>query len=137
MKNKDLVESLRKLESFTLFGSRALGVATEESDYNIAIHISDLPNTFKDALTEGRDLGRYFSVLPKEGGFKINTHKGVDLVVLNSRLDLALFTEAVHRLKDLPKWTLTNKQLRIALFEEQLLHLGFTQKGACTWRLMD
>jgi len=119
----------------TLIGSRALGINTEESDYDLVIHINDLPRYLLDRVINiDLSLARYFNLLPKHGNGHIlrgftgaSGNSKVDIIALESQEDINIIKQSLEDLKQCPYYMLKNKQTRINLFETALKNYGFTE----------
>ena len=63
------LQELLTLPQATLIGSRALGVANTNSDYDIVIPLSSIPTMLQERLDAGGDFSieRYFSKIPSLG----------------------------------------------------------------------
>lgn len=106
------------------FGSRPLGVHTNESDFDFAILKEDLPD-FDYKLVDPR---RYFNVLPINSklilGYKVNG-KRMDILVLDLQTDLDVVRTVINDLINVPKYLLAQKHIRLDLYEKALLHYGW------------
>ena len=128
------LQELLTLPQATLIGSRALGVANHNSDYDIVIPLSSIPTMLQERLDSGGDFSieRYFSKIPSLGRgwffdyvFVSDTKAKVQVIVLENKWDLAHLKYAMEDLQKLPKYMLVEKHIRIALFESALVHYGW------------
>ena len=128
------LQDLLSLPQATLIGSRALGVANHNSDYDIVIPLSSIPTMLQERLADGGDFSieRYFSKIPSLGRgwffdyvFVSDTKAKVQIIVLENQLDLEHLQYAIEDLQKLPKYMLVDKHIRIALFESALVHYGW------------
>ncbi len=128
------LQYLLDLPQATLIGSRALGVAKPNSDYDIVIPLSSIPTMLQERLDSGGDFSieRYFSKIPSLGRgwffnyvFVSGTKANVQVIVLENELDLEHLQYAMEDLQKLPKYMLVEKHIRIALFESALVHYGW------------
>ena len=128
------LQELLALPQATLIGSRALGVANHNSDYDIVIPLSSIPTMLQERLDSGGDFSieRYFSKIPSLGRgwffdyvFVSDTKAKVQVIVLENKWDLAHLKYAMEDLQKLPKYMLVEKHIRIALFESALVHYGW------------
>lgn len=124
LKNKDmnLAMDLISNHNGVLLGSRAFEVNTNFSDWDVAILATDLPDELLNA--DKLNIKRYFNFLPLGNSFLIR-QPNVDILVFENKKDLAIVNDAVWDLKDIPSYFLTDKNLRIMLFETALKHYGF------------
>ena len=128
------LQDLLSLPQAILIGSRALGVAKPNSDYDIVIPLSSIPTMLQERLYSGGDFSieRYFSKIPSLGRgwffdyvFVSGTKAKVQVIVLENKWDLAHLKYAMEDLQKLPKYMLVEKHIRIALFESALVHYGW------------
>lgn len=125
MKNKDVEELLDC--GGVLIGSRALGVETNGSDYDIAILEELLPIKYKTMPT--RQVEFYFRIAPPEQGLGLIKLDGLDIIVCPKLQHLLDIKEVFEELKLLPKGYISDKHLRIELF-----HRGLQLRG---WSIND
>ena len=128
------LQDLLSLPQAILIGSRALGVAKPNSDYDIVIPLSSIPTMLQERLDAGGDFSieRYFSKIPSLGRgwffnyvFVSGTKANVQVIVLENELDLEHLQYAMEDLQKLPKYMLVEKHIRIAIFESALVHYGW------------
>ena len=128
------LQDLLSLPQAILIGSRALGVAKPNSDYDIVIPLSSIPTMLQERLDTGGNFSieRYFSKIPSLGRgwffdyvFVSGTKVNVQVIVLENELDLEHLQYAMEDLQKLPKYMLVEKHIRIALFESALVHYGW------------
>lgn len=128
------LQDLLLLPQATLIGSRALGVANTNSDYDIVIPLSSMPTMLQKRLDEGGDFSieRYFSKIPSLGRgwffdyvFVSDTKAKVQVIVLENKWDLTHLQYAIEDLQKLPKYMVVNKYIRVSLFESALDHYGW------------
>ena len=128
------LQDLLSLPQAILIGSRALGAAKPNSDYDIVIPLSSIPTMLQERLDAGGDFSieRYFSKIPSLGRgwffdyvFVSGTKVNVQVIVLENELDLEHLQYAMEDLQKLPKYMLVEKHIRIALFESALVHYGW------------
>jgi hypothetical protein len=113
-------------------GPRALGIYTDTSDYDFVVMKDELPKELYNILTNSNCLmAKYFNVVANHPTYVLKHLKfddldaPVNLIVLESALDLGVFVYAIHELEQLPKHFLQRKQLRINLWEASLIRSGF------------
>ena len=130
------LQQLLNLPDATLIGSRTLNVATEQSDYDIVIPLSSIPKKLQERIDEGKNysIELYFTKVPSLGKgwffshvFVSDTKANVQVIVLENKLDLAHLQYAIRDLQVLPKYMLFKKSIRVALFEEALVHYGWIE----------
>lgn len=130
-----LIEELLNLPNTFIYGSRALGVNSEKSDYDIVMPYSSMPIFLLERLNRGGDFSieRYFNLSPKGKGYFFryveisDIVQGAQVLVLTENEDLQIFKKALANLKELPKFAIESKQDRIRLFEDRLLFYGWTK----------
>ena len=115
------------------FGSRPLGVATKDSDYDFAILRSNYVKLMENRLLpEEINIKKHFTVVPKKGlntivtSIKIKDEKTLDLLILERQEDIDTIKISIDYIKS--KYSseiLSNKQLRINLYASALLSHGF------------
>lgn len=114
-----------------LFGSAALGVATDSSDTDYVV----LRKNFDTTNLQECCISKYFKVTPATGynTMAVKVHVGnnsfIDILILEHQSDLDIVQNAVAALSKLPKYMLLDKYIRIKLFEKALLHYGFMEEG--------
>lgn len=121
-------DELKSLPYSVEIGSRAFGVETEKSDFDIAIlkeHIDWI-----DFIPTGFNIKNYFHVLPLGNNLffkklKADDGKIIDVIVFEHKEDLETLDIVVKELKKLPKYYIMNKSIRIELFETGLKYYGF------------
>ena len=128
------LQDLLSLPQAILIGSRALGAAKPNSDYDIVIPLSSIPTMLQERLDAGGDFSieRYFSKIPSLGRgwffdyvFVSSTKVNVQVIVLENELDLEHLQYAMEDLQKLPKYMLVEKHIRIAIFESALVYYGW------------
>ena len=117
------------------FGSRALNVATQDSDYDFAILRSNYENLIElQPKIREVPIAKHFNVAPAKGNNTIaaNVHTTlgktpglVDILILEHPKDVQIVAEAVQDLKLLPIDKLRNKKYRIKAYDKALLAHGF------------
>ena len=124
------VEKILSLKSAFLFGSRQLGVHKEKSDFDIGLLIRDIPEEYEYCLTAGRILRNYMRVLPSEDCysiFRINIHRGFDLLVFREESHYNVFKDATEYVNTLDPEAQRIKKNRILIFEEALISRGWVR----------
>ena len=113
------------------FGSRALGVSTEKSDYDIAITIDQLNTAIDTGLIRKTysswDIYEYFEVIPRNNdGYLIRQYNSnLDILVLPTMGDLLIMKSAMQHLNTLDKELITNKEDRVEQHSNALLERGW------------
>jgi len=130
------------------FGSRALNVNTNKSDYDFAILRSNYEELFKGENLPEFPLDNYFRVLPAYGrntllpNFQImektsflgpfaRDFNALDLLIIEHQEHLNMINNAVKALHKCPKQDLCIKEFRIELYEKELEHQGFIRSKQC------
>jgi len=92
-----------------LIGSRALGVAEEGADYDIACMEEDLTKELREILDSGHcaDVKQYFRVLPLHNAYMIKKFDigryCCDIIIFTNKSDYNAISEAIDIMKKLPK----------------------------------
>ena len=121
------------------FGSRALNVETEESDYDFAILRSNYENLIElQPDIRETPIGKHFNVVPAYGNntlaANVRTTNGkttglVDILILEHPKDMQTIANAVNALKLLDLDKLRKKKYRVKQYDKALLHYGFVPTG--------
>lgn len=130
MKNEKIVEELLKLPSSVLIGSRGLNVSETFSDWDIAVLASEIPEELLKPLKK-LDAERYFNVLPLNNTY-LYRGENLDVLVYETEEQLKVIKKALDDLRNVPKYLLKDKYIRVTLFENSLLHYGFVRTGKTT-----
>lgn len=115
------------------FGSRALGVGTDYSDFDIAISAeSDRPIVEKlISLTHPANINAYAKFKPESGFVGLYqfldtaTNCKVDVLVTHTDEDLDTIRSAVSDIQQIPSYLLTDKKFRIDVYQKALKHRGW------------
>lgn len=132
MENITVADELLKRGGI-LIGSRALYVHDEEtSDYDIAIHIDNLPESYKNMILSNKnnafDIKNYFNLKPPLGNGwvikKFPNHcsnvTAVDILIFDSKESINNISDTISELLELPKDIYIDKSDRISIFESRL-----------------
>lgn len=122
MTHKTTREILDTLPNYLIIGSRGLGVATKDSDLDIAMLWKDLPKYLND--NKVKDIRNYFNYLPLGNSGLIRLEK-LDILLFEEQSDLNILKQSMSDLKVVPWYLLEDKTTRIHLFEQILNHYGF------------
>jgi len=115
-------ELLRQDSSF-LIGSRALGVDTEASDYDIAITLEDFKKS--NILAAKVNKSYNYTTSPLLMYSKLYTLKNIDIFVFTDKTKLLKLKETYNFMARLPKFLVSNKISRIIVFRLSLYYKGF------------
>ncbi len=118
MTNKQIQELLNK-PSAVLLGSRGLGVGDSKSNYDIAIHISDVPKNLK-GYRRG-SVQDDFPLLALEYS-RLYQKDNVNLIVYTKMNHLLILHRVISDLRTVPKYLLEGKFTRAELFKSALAH---------------
>ena len=126
-------EQMLSIKGAILIGSRGLGVATIDSDYDVAVKLSDLPQELIDVLNSPSDFNirKYFNKLPLGNGYYIpklqveDSLDHFDVIIFEDDNDFGILEKAMKDMLLLPQYMITSKDLRIQLFELALGNYGF------------
>ena len=115
-----------------MFGSRALEVSKAKSDYDFVMLKSNFYAMFKGENFNELPVENYFSVMPddKEAfiilNLRINGNAKADLLVVKEQKSIEIVRDSIKYMKQTyRKDILSEKDLRIKLYEAELLHRGF------------
>ena len=131
--SQDRVIAALKFSGAVEFGSRALGVHRERSDYDFAILESTYLKLFPNCDIVRIPISEYFKISPGYGQNYLKKHSlvdNIDIIVLEHQEHLDIVRKAVEELKTLPTYFLEDRSLRISLYEKSLEARGFIHKNA-------
>jgi len=129
-----------------LIGSRAFDIETVfTSDFDIVITERIYKNYSRlftdDMKNTAVDLKEYFNVippmsndiliktwLPYKGGSDNSKEYSCDIIIYKNESDVEKIKIIMEELKQIPSYLLQEKDLRVRLFQESLLHYGFVMK---------
>ena len=130
-----------------LIGSRAFDIETVfTSDFDIVI-TDHIYKTYSRLFTDDMkntafDLKEYFNVLPPmsndiliktwlpyKGGNDNSKQYSCDIIIYKKESDVEKIKIIMEELKQIPSYLLQEKDLRVRLFQESLLHYGFVMKN--------
>ena len=120
------------------FGSRALGVHTDDSNYDYAITLEtwEVISKSKNFSCSTLNLMEYFNVIPTSGVNTLirfdkynNNNTEMGIVVVEHKSDLEVIRKSVEDVRALAWHELALKAFRIAEYQKALLRNGFTVKG--------
>lgn len=136
MKDPEIASKLRFVGAVE-FGSRALGVNTNRSDYDFAMTAKAFEEFFGNSSYQLRyndTLEKYFKVTPPDGfnqifkyyleGTSFNSHY-LDVIVVEFEEDLEVIRKAVKETAIHPTFKLRNKAFRIKAYETALFNNGW------------
>ena len=124
MKKADLVEL-----GAVLIGSRAFGVASESSDWDYAVCLEKVNDILPDSTFSMKE---YFQYVPPMGNnlvalkWKLEDAI-VDVLVYEKQSDVDTLKKIVAELSVIPTYIMSEKYLRILLFEKAMSVHGFTE----------
>ena len=111
-----------------LIGSKALRVATPDSDYDVAIYLDDLPQEERsliDANPLDYDMQKYFNHYPPMGNsYLIREYNNIDILVFDNKDNINDVRNTINELIRFPTCYLRYKSMRITLFE-----IGLESRG--------
>lgn len=111
-----------------LIGSRALGVDTENSDWDVAILAKNFPIINRINLATV-DMENYVSALPLRNS-SLYRGKGIDILVYDDEEDFHVVKLAINDIEMVPSYLLKNKDARVSMYTKALLHYGFKPSGS-------
>lgn len=122
---------LETLQTFgVLYGSRALGVDTDKSDYDYAILLEHIRPVY--SLEDIDSPRRYFKYLPEDGAYGIlykvplPNNEVTDILILNDEDDLQVVRDAISDLQRVPTYLLQDKATRVTLYQTALKEYGWS-----------
>lgn len=129
------IEEAQKMKGTLLIGSRGLGVGDEDSDYDIAIKLSDLNDELLGILKNGLNynIEKYFKKLPLGNAWLIPKYtcengEKIDWIIFEDFSDFDVIKESKEDLSYIPKYIIKDKFTRIHLFEKALEYYGFIER---------
>ena len=135
-------------EKGVLYGSRALNVHTEESDYDFAILHTDVlvhKELFMDAKFS--DPLNHFQIVPEAPSqmmYKVKLYEDkdgfnnrADILVLSDEDDLQVVADAVSDVKDIPLYMLKVKKLRIQAYQLAQKNYGWQSDSSRNYQSIE
>lgn len=120
---KQSIDEIVEALNGKLLGSRALGIAKEDADYDIACMKEDLTKELRVMLASDDyfDIRRYFKVLPLHNTYMLRkVYIGeycCDIIIFTNKSDYNSISKAIDVMKTLPKCLYEEKHDRIRNFE--------------------
>ena len=114
-------------------GSQALQVNTEWPDYDFVMLREDFHRlTYNNYVEQENDIKHYFTAYPRTGHntmvSKIKIREGLaDVILFEHKSDVEIVRKAMSNMTGYSKKYLKHKRQRVALFEQHLIKLGFTE----------
>ena len=133
------IEELLGHPTATMYGSKALHVDSQTSDYDIAYskessYILRLlmstgltPTDPSEYFKVGPESGycAFFSKVPLIGSVEEPFARYADILVLHTDEDLDCIRSSINDLQSIPSYLLENKRTRIDLYQKALVHRGW------------
>lgn len=126
------ISPILKTPGAVLYGSRALGVNHQKSDYDIALSYESHKHIYSWLLSDNIPASTnidYFTSVPEAGyhtffqlqisGFK------TDIIFVHNDEDLDVIRSSVRDLQSIPAYMLAHKQFRIEAYNRALQHRGW------------
>ena len=128
-----LLASLLNLPDCVMYGSRALGVHTNTSDYDIAVPYSSIKHLDERYYLPVVDPRVYFSHYPANYSefTRLQDKDGVvlvDILVLSSKQDLHTVKKVMKIMKRIPKFILKRKSIRVYIYSRLLWLHGWKKR---------
>lgn len=126
------VNQLLKEPGAVLYGSRALGINYQNSDYDIALSYESHKHIYSWLLSANIIASTnidYFTSVPEAGYHTFFQHHTndfkTDIIFVHNDEDLDVIRSSVRDLQSIPTYMLANKPFRIEAYNRALQHRGW------------
>lgn len=144
-KSQDIdISPILKEPGAVLYGSRALGVNHQKSDYDIALSYESHKHIYSWLLAANITASSnidYFTSVPEAGYHTFFQHHAsdfkVDIIFVHNDEDLDVIRSSVRDLQSIPAYMLTNKSFRIEAYNRALQHRGWKPASHTTDSFID
>ena len=126
------ISPILKDPGVVLYGSRALGVDHQKSDYDIALSYESHKHIYSWLLSINIPASTnidYFTSVPEAGYHTFFQHHAsdfkADIIFVHNDEDLDVIRSSVRDLQSIPAYMLTNKPFRIEAYNRALQHRGW------------
>ena len=126
------ISPILKDPGVVLYGSRALGVDHQKSDYDIALSYESHKHIYSWLLSANipaRTNIDYFTSVPEAGYHTFFQHHAsdfkADIIFVHNDEDLDVIRSSVRDLQSIPAYMLAHKSFRIEAYNRALQHRGW------------
>ena len=126
------ISPILKDPGVVLYGSRALGVDHQKSDYDIALSYESHKHIYSWLLSANITVSSnidYFTSVPEAGYHTFFQHHAsdfkADIIFVHNDEDLDVIRSSVRDLQSIPAYMLAHKTFRIEAYNRALQHRGW------------
>lgn len=126
------VERLLSTEGMVLYGSRALNVNRNSSDYDLAFSYESHIMVYEYLKVNNTPISSstsYFTSVPEAGYHTFFQYMGedtkIDIIFVHNDEDLDVIRSSIQDLQSIPSYMLHNKHFRIEAYNRALQHRGW------------
>ena len=126
------VERLLSTEGMVLYGSRALNVNRNSSDYDLAFSYESHRVIYEYLKVNNTSISSstsYFTSVPEAGYHTFFQYMGedtkIDIIFVHNDEDLDVIRSSIQDLQSIPSYMLHNKGFRIEAYNRALQHRGW------------
>ena len=126
------VERLLSTEGVVLYGSRALNVNRNSSDYDLAFSYESHRLIYEYLKVNNTPMSHntsYFSSVPEAGYHTFFQYMGedtkIDIIFVHNDEDLDVIRSSIQDLQSIPSYMLYDKHFRIETYNKALQHRGW------------
>lgn len=126
------VERLLSTEGMVLYGSRALNVNRNSSDYDLAFSYESHRMVYEYLKVNNTPISHstsYFSSAPEAGYHTFFQYMGedtkIDIIFVHNDEDLDVIRSSIQDLQSIPEYMLYDKHFRIDTYNKALQHRGW------------
>ena len=126
------VERLLSIEGMVLYGSRALNVNGNYSDYDLAFSYESHRRVYEYLKVNNTPISSstsYFTSVPEAGYHTFFQYMGedtkIDIIFVHNDEDLDVIRSSIQDLQSIPSYMLHDKHFRIEAYNRALQHRGW------------
>ena len=126
------VERLLSVEGMVLYGSRALNVNRNSSDYDLAFSYESHRGVYEYLKVNNTPISSstsYFTSVPEAGYHTFFQYMGedtkIDIIFVHNDEDLDVIRSSIQDLQSIPSYMLHDKRFRIEAYNRALRHRGW------------
>lgn len=126
------VERLLSIEGIVLYGSRALNVNKNSSDYDLAFSYESHRMVYEYLKVNNTPISHsttYFTSVPEAGYHTFFQYIGedtkIDIIFVHNDEDLDVIRSSIQDLQSIPSYMLHDKHFRIEAYNRALQHRGW------------